>query len=680
MKFFKIIVILFIALIPIKTTLAQTNRIDSLKTILKSPTDDTVKYVIYNQLSNAYRKNNPDSSIFYANLTLDYFKRNKHYLGLGDSYRCIAIANCIKGNLEEAEPNFLLSYKYFKMLNKNLDKYSSMHYTNMNILYSMKSDMPAAILYNDSGMSILQNKTDSTSISTLAKLYLNSSSLQNNIGDFNSAIESNLKAIDLCNSIGEQGKIESMYVNIGNSFGFLKEYDKALEYYYKAKEMSTLNKNNYILFKSMNNIASMYKSKQNYEKAIQTENDLLLILDSLDLEKNKISPYVTLATTYVLSGNRDAANIYFDKLLSLCIKYDDDKIRLPTYLNYAEFLVTGGKIDEGLKYNNLALEIALRLGNYNKLVNIYETASDAYQITGQLDSAIFYMNKYQLLKDSLASTELKENIYNLEKKYQTAEKEKENQKLRFENKLQKQENEKIKIRNLFLISVSILVIILFVIILFVYKTTQKNKFNKLMLNIIDEQNNSIARNLHDGMSGYLHAIKNSLVFKNETSKDLDNEISIINRSQKELRFLMKQLSSPYYKNKKFDLSQELNELNNFYENTSHFKIDSYFDQNIIWKNIAYEDKLQIYKLSQELLANVKKHSGASQINLQFVKDKNNLILSLEDNGKGFNQEDIIYGYGIKNINKRVNELKGKLDIDSKVGQGTFISFTLPVLA
>lgn len=680
MKLIKYIVVLLVALIPIKTTLAQTNRIDSLKAILTSPTNDEIKYTIYNQLSNSYRLNNPDSSIFYATLTLDYFKKSDHYLGLGDSYRGIAIANCIKKNYKEAESNFLLSFNYFKMLNKNIDKYASMHYTNMNILFCMKDDVQTAMLYNDSAMAILQNKTDSTSILTLAKLYLNNSSIQNTIGDYNSAIQSNLKALDLFYSIGNQGKTESIFINIGNSFGFLKEYDKALEYYYKAKEMSTLNQNNYILIKSMNNIASMYKSKQNYDGAIQTENNLLLFLDSLGMEKEKISPYVTLANSYAESGNRDSAKIYFDKLLFLSTKYDDDKIRLSTYQNYALFLITGGKINEGIKYNNLALEIALHLHKYNKLIEIYETASDAYQNNGQLDSALFFLTKHQLLKDSIESTAVKENIYNLEKKYQTAEKDKENQKLRFENKLQKQENEKMEIRNLFIISVSIFVIAFVIIIFFVYKTTQKNKFNKLMLNLIDEQNDSIARNLHDGMSGYLHAIKNSLVFRNETTKDLDNEINIINRSQKELRFLMKQLSSPYYKNKKFDLSQELNDLNNFYENTSHFKIDSYFDQNIIWKNISYEDKLQIYKLSQELLANVKKHSGASQINLQFVKDKNNLILSLEDNGKGFNQEDVIHGYGIKNINKRVNEMKGKLNIDSKVGQGTFISFTLPVLA
>ena len=200
-----------------------------------------------------------------------------------------------------------------------------------------------------------------------------------------------------------------------------------------------------------------------------------------------------------------------------------------------------------------------------------------------------------------------------------------------------------------------------------------------MLSEIDEQNDIISKNLHDGMSGYLHAIKNSLVFRNEKTKDLNKEISIIDRSQKELRFLMKQLSSPYYKNKNFDLSQELNELNSFYENTSNFKIDSYFDQSIIWKSISYENKLQIYKLAQELLANVKKHSGASNISLQIIKDKNNLVMSFEDNGKGFDAKETSYGYGLKNINKRIKELRGELNIDSNIGQGTFITLTLPVL-
>ena len=368
------------------------------------------------------------------------------------------------------------------------------------------------------------------------------------------------------------------------------------------------------------------------------------------------------------------------KAIATYKRIDNYSNRAVTYYNLSSVFLRENNLLEAMLYADSSLFFAKRTQNFDKVSKVYAQFSKLYKLQFDFENAYYFLRKSTYMVDSLQQKQNKVIAYAYNAIYQTAEKEKENQKLQFENKIQKQENTKIKTRNLFLLSLSGLVLLLFIITFFVYQNIQKNKFNRLMLSEIDEQNDIISKNLHDGMSGYLHAIKNSLVFRNEKTKDLNKEIKTIDRSQKELRFLMRQLSSPYYKNKDFDLSNELNELSDFYENTSNFKIDSYFDKSIIWKNISYENKLQIYKLAQELLANVKKHSGASNISLQIIKDKNNLIMSFEDNGKGFDPKEASYGYGLKNIDKRIKELRGELNIDSNIGQGTFIILTLPVLS
>ncbi len=267
----------------------------------------------------------------------------------------------------------------------------------------------------------------------------------------------------------------------------------------------------------------------------------------------------------------------------------------------------------------------------------------------------------------------------MQTQYQTAEKEKENQKLQYENKLQKEIYEKAKNRNLFITSTLLFLIILITIVFIFIRKEQKNKFNKQLLNEIDEQNGIISKNLHDGMSGYIHSLRNSIALQRETNKEMFvTEISILKKLEQEMRFLMKQLSSPYYKDKNFSLAEELKDLRDFYEKTSNFKIESYFDQTITWQTINYNNKLQIYKLVQELLANIKKHSAASLINFQMIKEQKKLIVSFEDNGKGFDTKTEQHGYGLKNMHKRIEELKGEMKIDSKQGEGTFISLKLPV--
>ncbi len=334
---------------------------------------------------------------------------------------------------------------------------------------------------------------------------------------------------------------------------------------------------------------------------------------------------------------------------------------------------------EAKKYGEKSLDLSTEINEKNSERKSLTMLSNINMKTTNFKEAYTYLIKANLLKDSLFSENKQNEIDKLNIKYQTTQKENENKKLDYQNSLQKEENEKIKAQNILIILSSLFAILLLIAIFVILRKSQKHKFNKQLLREIDEQNDIIAKNLHDGMSGYLHSVRDSLLHKNENNNLLNNEIKIIKRSQKELRFLMKQLSSPFYKNKNFSLAEELNDLNNFYENTSNFKIESYFDNSISWENISYENKLQIYKLAQELLANVKKHSGASQINLQIIKDKKDLLLSIEDNGKGFDTKATNQGYGLKNITKRMEELKGEIQIDSSAEKGTFISLKLPIL-
>ena len=239
----------------------------------------------------------------------------------------------------------------------------------------------------------------------------------------------------------------------------------------------------------------------------------------------------------------EKAMSYYTKAIAIKETLNSKKELSSLYYNIGLNAYQTGEYDKALINTEIALDYSEEVNDIRLMQDIYELLYTINKKTNNNTDALNAHEKYMSIKDSIFNTNKYEIINDLEKKYQTAEKEKENQKLQFENKLTKRENAKIKSRNLYIMSISGLTILLFVIALFAYNYIQKNKFNKLMLSEIDEQNDIISKNLHDGMSGYSHAIKNSLVFRNEKTKDLNKEISIIDRSQKELRFLMKQLSS-----------------------------------------------------------------------------------------------------------------------------------------
>jgi two-component system sensor histidine kinase DegS len=90
-------------------------------------------------------------------------------------------------------------------------------------------------------------------------------------------------------------------------------------------------------------------------------------------------------------------------------------------------------------------------------------------------------------------------------------------------------------------------------------------------------------------------------------------------------------------------------------------------------------EVMVFRSMQEMLNNVVAHAQATQVKVQLDMGMELIRLSVEDNGKGFNEEEVAdeQGLGIKVIRDRVGMLGGEFDIDSALGQGARISLALP---
>ncbi|HMC84214.1 MAG TPA: ATP-binding protein, partial [Chitinophagaceae bacterium] len=88
--------------------------------------------------------------------------------------------------------------------------------------------------------------------------------------------------------------------------------------------------------------------------------------------------------------------------------------------------------------------------------------------------------------------------------------------------------------------------------------------------------------------------------------------------------------------------------------------------------------VNVYRIIQELVNNAVLHGNASQVLVQLTKAENKVLIAVEDNGKGFdtNSTEKPRGIGLSNIQSRVNYFNGKMDIDSKPGEGTTFNIEL----
>jgi signal transduction histidine kinase len=91
-------------------------------------------------------------------------------------------------------------------------------------------------------------------------------------------------------------------------------------------------------------------------------------------------------------------------------------------------------------------------------------------------------------------------------------------------------------------------------------------------------------------------------------------------------------------------------------------------------------ELLVYRIVQELLNNIVKYADAKEVIIQLVKNENQFSIAIEDDGKGFDVSVIKNkdGIGLQSMQKRIELLGGKMDIDSAIGKGTSVNIELPI--
>jgi len=93
--------------------------------------------------------------------------------------------------------------------------------------------------------------------------------------------------------------------------------------------------------------------------------------------------------------------------------------------------------------------------------------------------------------------------------------------------------------------------------------------------------------------------------------------------------------------------------------------------------LSMEQRKGIYLVFKEAVNNAVKYSGAQKIWVEMKEEGNNLVLKIQDSGKGFDADKIIKGNGLDNMNNRARELEGNLLVTSQLEKGTTIQLTVP---
>lgn len=260
----------------------------------------------------------------------------------------------------------------------------------------------------------LSEETNGQNVIT-AMSYNNIGGVYYNLGEYDKALEYHFKALEILEAVlGENNPLTaSSYDNIGIIYGILGEYDKALEYGFKALEIrkDVLGENHPNTASSYNNIGGDYYILGDYDKALEFKNKALEIRKEVLGEKhpNTASSYGNLGIVYSKLGEYDKALEYHFKALEIQKAVLGEK-HPDTASSYGSLGIVYDNLGDhykALEYGFKALKIKKDvLGEKHASTAIsYDNLGIVYFNLGDYDKALeYYLKTLEIYKDVLGES------------------------------------------------------------------------------------------------------------------------------------------------------------------------------------------------------------------------------------------------------------------------------------
>jgi signal transduction histidine kinase len=401
---------------------------------------------------------------------------------------------------------------------------------------------------------------------------------------------------------------------------------------------------------------------------------------------------------YSVKKDADSALYYFDKTLPIFQKYNKQNYISYNYNNQAKAYELKGNYKKALELYQKTKSIPL--DKYDKKTRIvyYENMASVYDSLKDYKNVALYLNKFINLRDSINNEAQNIAISEINTKYQTAEKDKE---IAEEKAKNIEQEAKTSQKNSQLI-ISLIVLALVIISAYlIQKNTRKKqllaeqakdleaqKVSTLlkeqelasidaMIEGQEKERKRIAGDLHDDLGALMATVK--LHFDNiETAQNeeaVTKTSSLLDEAYEKIRTIAHAKNAGVIANQGLlvavtNMASKISSANTINMEVIAHGLEERLENSL---------ELSLFRMIQELIANIIKHAEATTATIQLTQHEKNLNIIVEDNGKGFDAVAIKNtGIGLQNIKKRIKHLNGKLDIDSTLGKGTTILVDIPL--
>ena len=481
----------------------------------------------------------------------------------------------------------------------------------------------------------------------LAKTYNALAKLYRKTRDLEQSLENYDKAMALYRSLNDSAGIASIYNESGVVFEYRKDYDKATERYSASLRIDEIRKDSIGICYALSNLAGVYTLQNKFPEAEKYLYRSLAYRKQMKDSFALILNFSDLGSVFFSAGQPEKAK-----------EYIDTSNRLAGMMNYPELISTN-----------------------------YELLSQIEEKQGNYKAALEYDKKKTLIRDSLFSIEKTKQIQELNTRYETDKK---------ELKIREQQD-KIRLQNILMIAAIVLVVLGSMLAYAQYRKYQWRQEAKTQAQILRQQDMAakavmeaeeaerrrIATDLHDGVGQIMSAaMMNLSAYEHRANFPTKEEkisfgkiISLVDAGCKEVRAVSHNMMPNALLNNSLDAA-----IREFIDKIDARSLKIHFYSEGFHENFDANTETVLYRVIQECVNNVIKHSGADTLDISLIKETDEITATIEDNGKGFDMEATQFheGIGLKNIRTRIEYLKGTVDFKSEPGKGTLVALHIPV--
>lgn len=604
----------------------RNRKVDSLELVLRNhlPTDKADQIRLYDALAWGYLEINEQKSTQYARAGLAVAQELEAYKSITNFHRLLGMHHWGNARYSQAETELKLAEEAVESMRK-CGKYDD-----------EDIDDQASALYG-----------------TLGNLY-------NTLGQGAKALEYYHRALHLFVKYDWKESQVIAYENMAELYYCMGNLEHAREYYHQADSVAQLSLDPAMCSLAQKGLAKMAKREGNFADAwryAQSTYDYLFAHPEEE-GSSRSDILIEMADIAIEEGNWLKA----EQLLGQCESLGKDLLKNHAGFLYYKGLLAAhkGQWKEAEQYAVQAEAADTDAPDLAK--GTYQLLSDVYAHLNHPERSKYYLTKADSIQTAWSNYAYQASLTEQETRFETEKKDLEIATLA---------QEKMLMRIIVCIG-SILLLVLAVVLILSHRNHKRQKellATKVALETETREREIIAKDLHDGLGGMLSLLKLKIA-----NKEQDEALHLVDESAREMRRVAHHIMPA-------ELQQNglVTSLSNFAISVpgAHFH---YYPAGgaPVPERFPSEIELVLYRCAYELVNNAIKHASADRIDIQLMSQPSQVVLTVSDNGKGFDPEQDTDGMGLKGIRNRIAQYQGEMNVISHPEAGTEIHIAFPL--